>query len=371
MTRPVEISEIVAMLTARIEALAKALAPGGKIVGGEYKALNPVRSADKHVGSFSICVRGAKRGMWKDFADSETGGDALDLVAYVETGGDKARAIKWARAWLGIDDADPAELRRRKERAVAAKKEADAAAERQAAKRRGWAQRLYLSSIEDIRGTPVERYLAGRGITFERLGHVPRVLRFHPRCWHTPSAREWPAMVAAIVNLKGEMISIHRTYLEVNRDGSVTKAPLGKEAKMTLGLYGGGMIRLWRGYVPGKDGKLKALPRLKDLKPGASIRISEGVEDGLSVACVKPELPIGAAVALKNLAGLELPEAVTNIAILCQNDPKGSTAARDLDRAIGAHLRQGRSVTTPRPPADYKDWNDLLQGKRRSGEGVA
>ena len=178
-------------------------------------------------------------------------------------------------------------------------------------------------------------------------------------------------MVAAIVNLKGEMISVHRTYLEVNRDGSVTKAPLGEGAKKTLGLFGGGAIRLWRGYVPGKDGKLKALPRLKDLKPGASVRVGESLEDCLSVACVKRELPILGAVSGGNIAGLELPEAVTNIAILCQNDAAGSTAARDLDRAIAAHLRQGRSVTTPRPPAEYKDWNDLLQGKRRRGEGVA
>ena len=34
-------------------------------------------------------------------------------------------------------------------------------------------------------------------------------------------------------------------------------------------------------------------------------------------------------------------------------------------------VRQGRSVTTPRPPAEFKDWNDLLQGKRKQGEGAA
>lgn len=77
-------------LTALPAVLAR-LAPGGKIVGGEYVARNPTR-ADRHAGSFKINMRS---GRWCDFATGDKGGDVVSLVAYLEgvKQGDAARLL--------------------------------------------------------------------------------------------------------------------------------------------------------------------------------------------------------------------------------------------------------------------------------------
>lgn len=58
------------------------LAPGGKVVSGEYVALNPNRP-DKTPGSFKVRFRGPRAGAWADFATGDKGGDVVSLVAYL------------------------------------------------------------------------------------------------------------------------------------------------------------------------------------------------------------------------------------------------------------------------------------------------
>lgn len=53
--------------------------PGGRIEGGEYKALNPTR-ADSKLGSFSVNL---STGRWGDFATDDAGGDLIALYAYL------------------------------------------------------------------------------------------------------------------------------------------------------------------------------------------------------------------------------------------------------------------------------------------------
>ena len=57
------------------------LLPGGRIVAGEYVALNPTR-IDRRPGSFKVNLR---TGRWADFATGDKGGDPVSLVAYLET----------------------------------------------------------------------------------------------------------------------------------------------------------------------------------------------------------------------------------------------------------------------------------------------
>jgi hypothetical protein len=56
------------------------LLPDGRIVAGEYVALNPTRS-DRRPGSFKINLR---TGRWSDFATGDKGGDPVSLYAYIE-----------------------------------------------------------------------------------------------------------------------------------------------------------------------------------------------------------------------------------------------------------------------------------------------
>jgi putative DNA primase/helicase len=79
--------------------------PGGKVVGHEYKALNPTR-ADQTIGSFSINVHNGK---WLDGATGDEGGDPISLYAYLKFGGVKNRvqACKELSAKFGLDDTAP------------------------------------------------------------------------------------------------------------------------------------------------------------------------------------------------------------------------------------------------------------------------
>lgn len=117
---------------------------------------------------------------------------------------------------------------------------------------------------------PVDRYLRGRahlppanddGELFypENAGWPDDVL-FHPRLEHPRSELRFAAMVCLIRDFRGDVISIHRTYLQARPDGSVGKAELAdpKDNKLTLGSFMGGAIRLgppsWRqGFAEGVE----------------------------------------------------------------------------------------------------------------------
>ena len=85
-----------------------------------------------------------------------------------------------------------------------------------------------------ITGTLAERYLRARGITCQ----LPPTLRFHPNCWHGPTATKVPALVAAVV-IEREIVGVHRTYLAEPGVKAFTDG-----AKMMLGRCAGGAVRL-------------------------------------------------------------------------------------------------------------------------------
>ncbi len=69
----------------------------GRVVGGEYIALNPRRN-DRHRGSFRINLH---TGRWADFACDAKGSDAVSYVAYVTNSGQVEAARRLAEA-LGL-----------------------------------------------------------------------------------------------------------------------------------------------------------------------------------------------------------------------------------------------------------------------------
>ena len=109
-------------------------------------------------------------------------------------------------------------------------------------------------STKPASGTPVETYLASRGL----LLPPPPTLRFHAGLKH-PSGGIWPAMVALVTRGDdGTPLAIHRTFLA--RDG-FGKAPV-DPPKMMLGPCRGGAVRLGRSGR-GADGRRRDrdLPR--------------------------------------------------------------------------------------------------------------
>ena len=84
-----------------LESIASRYLPSGKREGSEWVALNPTRN-DAKPGSFKFNL---KSGAWSDFATGDKGGDAIDLVAYLERKS-KLEAARELAGMLGVKDSE-------------------------------------------------------------------------------------------------------------------------------------------------------------------------------------------------------------------------------------------------------------------------
>jgi hypothetical protein len=353
------IGDIVAGLRDDIAAVCRKILPRGRADPPNGASRWILDGADSPFGcSMSVVLRGPKKGLWRAWA-SEDHGDALDLVARVMCHGDKKEAVKWALDWLGKTPLpDPKERERRE---TQARREAEDDRQRKG----GNAQRIWLNARPSLKGTPAEWYLRNRGIDLAELGRQPRALRFHPALWDDGQmGREWPALVALLNTPEG--VGIHRTWL--TPDGR--KAPL-RDPKRSYGAKRGGIIPLWRG-ASGRP--------MREAPEGSTLWLSEGIEDGLSIAIMTGGAErVAAAIDLGNMALVTLPPAIGTIVIVGQNDQwwhdnqqRAHGAAVGLDRAIKHFQSEGRQVRVWRPDrADCKDANDLLRATRGERGRVA
>ena len=210
--------------------------------------------------------------------------------------------------------------------ATLAQRERDTKAE--AEKRAAQAKRLWLEA-QPIAGTLAETYLRARGITCP----LPPTLRFHPECWHGPTAKRFPAMVAAVEG--AGLAAVHRTYLRPDGVGKIAFAP----AKMMLGATAGGAVRLAGG--------------------SSWLVVGEGIESALSLACGLLDGPatLWAALSTSGLRGLRLPTQPRRLTIACDGDTAGREAAHVLaERANGLGWQVGIM-----DPGNDADFNDILE----------
>lgn len=149
-------------------------------------------------------------GKWTDAATGEHG-DLLDVIRESCDLIDFADFPRDARRFLSLPHLDPAPAAKSRPTAPAPSGSAEAA------------RRLFAMS-QPISGTPVETNLRHRGIA---ALHGTGNLRFHPRCYYRPDdhgpTETWPAMIAAVTDLRGAITGAHRTWLAPN--GS-DKAPI-------------------------------------------------------------------------------------------------------------------------------------------------
>jgi hypothetical protein len=362
--RPIiEVGEIASMLAREILPLCQTILANGVRQGDEWRVGSV---AGERGTSMGVRLTGPRAGVWIDSNKTTDKGDALDLVAAVEFGGDKRQALRWARGWLGLEHVDPATLQRVRRQAEA---EDDKAARRAAAQdkaKRERASRIFLAAEPKIAGTPVERYLLGRGIDFAAIGRQPGALRYAPELPDPENGELHPTMVAAITGPSGHTIAVHRTFLKVHADGRVTKADIvnanGKpEAKFSLGKYAGGCIRLWRG-ASGKS--------LKDAVAGEWVIIGEGIEDTATAVMAAPEYRALVAVSGGGFQSLKLPEAIGGVILLGQNETNAK-AAENWERVIAHYQAMGKRVRIVRPDPAVKDVNDMLTRSANLRQGAS
>ena len=182
-----------------------------------------------------------------------------------------------------------------------------------------------------IPGSAAEAYLRARGITCP----LPEALRFHPECWHGPTARRWPALVALVEGC--DRLAVHRTYLRPDGQGKAAVEP----AKMMLGATGGGAVRLVQA-------------------PGPLV-VAEGIETALSLACGLLRTPssIWAALSAPGIAGLRLPDLPGRLTVATDGDAAGRAAGNKLAERADALGWQVSILPAP----DGRDWNDILTQK--------
>lgn len=182
------------------------------------------------------------------------GGDGIKLVQLVQ-GCD----FKLALAWLvGEADVsiDPAEARRREERARATKAARDAHAAKERDRAIAAARAIWAEGKPAAR-TAVADYLSVRGMPAWLHDAPPACLRFHPALRYTVPSQSGqgydvihtgPAMLAAVQAPDRSLIGVHRTWIDPSRPkgkaliAGADGEPL--QVKKILGSKKGGAIRL-------------------------------------------------------------------------------------------------------------------------------
>jgi hypothetical protein len=260
--------------------------------------------------------RGAA-GKWTDAATGQHG-DLLDLIA-ANRGLDAVRDIlDEARTFLSLPKPEVVD---RQPPAPAGSPEA--------------ARRLFAGS-KRILGTVAETYLRERSITDLRSCTA---LRFHPRCFYRHDgpaelgARDdWPAIIASITDIAGNMAGAHRTWLDPS-GRMKAQVPTPRRA---MGNLLGNAVRFG-----------KALDVMA---------AGEGIETMLSLRSILPTLPIAAALSANHLAALVLPTTLRRLYIARDNDPAGRRAAETL-----AQRTQGSGIDAMVLTPTMGDFNDDLR----------
>lgn len=240
-------------------------------------------------------------------------------------------------------DTTPLTLVQRQERSAELKR-AQAYAQDELKKR--WARAevvnsdLWEQAVSITASDPVARYLSARGIN---LDSWPNALRFHPSLAYWEDGRligRFPGMVAAVTDVDGQLVSIHRTYLTT--DGR--KADVKTVKKLT-----GGSARL--------AGCSIKLDQIDPSRERSMIGVAEGVETALAIRAASG-IPTASAVSAHGLERYHWPQGTRGLIVFADNDVNqvGQQAAAALS---GRALEAGVSVRVLTPPQVGTDWADF------------
>lgn len=303
MTMPNHAAELAQRLARDAEAVCRHYLSNGRREG-LYWLVGDVRNTPGR--SMFVRLKGAESGKgaagkWTDAATGDHG-DLLDVIRGSRGLVDFHDVADEARRFLCLPRPEPiSEPRPRAPSVPAGSSES--------------ARRLFAMS-QPISGTIVEAYLRGRGIT---ALHGTGNLRFHPRCYYRPDpyspTETWPAMIAAVTDLAGQITGAHRTWLDPS---GRRKAPVGTPRR-AMGHLLGNAVRF-------------------DVAHDV-MAAGEGIETMLSLRCVMPTMPMVAALSAAHLAAIRFPATLRRLYIARDDDPAGDGAMAILiDRANEAGI---------------------------------
>ncbi|MER8433834.1 DUF7146 domain-containing protein [Mesorhizobium caraganae] len=262
-------------------------------------------------------------GKWTDAATGEHG-DLLDVIRESLGLVDFKDVCDEARSFLSMPLTTSGPKDRREQAVPAAGGSPEAA-------------RRLVSMSQPIPGTLVETYLRGRAIT---ALHETGSLRFHPRCYYRPErglTETWPAMIAAVTDLRGKLTGAHRTWLD---PGGFSAANLGRAPIDTPRRAMGELL-----------GHAVRFGCCHDV-----MAAGEGIETMLSQRSLLPTMPAIAALSAAHLSAILFPDILRRLYIARDNDPAGDAAVATLIERTGAAGIEAM-VLTPR----LGDFNEDLR----------
>jgi hypothetical protein len=348
-----------AALQDRCEEIVRELVPGGHRSGRVYSAKNPAR-ADRSAGSFVVWLGGPAAGAWKDYATGEQG-DIIDLVCLVK-GCDRKAALEWSADRVGaksMSSETRREIERRARQRAANRVERERHEEEAALAR---ARRMFASAVPDAFRQPiVVNYLARRGIDYRALKNVEDDFRFLPAMEWWPGrdretgapGRKFPALVSAMVNVAGNLVAVHLTFLAADGGG---KAPVDK-AKLMWPRTRGAVIRVSRGFR-NLNAETAAGKGERQM-----LALTEGIEDALTISLAAPEMRVWAAGSLPGLMAVPDHDCASGFLVVKDNDWGKPQAAALFDKAVARLRSFGKPVEVIAPPGQAKDVNDYLNGE--------
>jgi len=212
--------------------------------------------------------------------------------------------------------------------------------------RTGWRDTIPFS-WKDPRAKPMARYLKSRALAV-KVPDMVRDLRFAGSVPYLDEGEvlgNYPAMVAAVRDVRGNLVTLHRTFLTEEGRKAAVAAPK----------------------------KLLAMPEDRTVN-GAAIHfgetqsvlaLAEGIETALSVA-IATGLPCWSCISAGGLERVEIPGRVNVVFVFADKDRSGTG-----ERAAGALQKRlaqsGRTVCVLVPSGEIPDgakgidWNDVLR----------
>lgn len=185
-------------------------------------------------------------------------------------------------------------------------------------------------AVEDC--DPARWYLASRYLWPLPQGHN---LKAHPSVEYWQEGQRigrYPALIAAVRDMRGELVTVHVTYL----DPAGEKLRNHEPRKLLSGMSG-------------REGCAVPLMSFTD-----TLGIAEGIETALSAAALHG-IPVWAALNTSLLQKFEPPAVVTKLVIFADRDVAGLDAASKLMQRLQERVRL--EIRTP----SAKDWNDVLR----------
>lgn len=209
-----------------------------------------------------------------------------------------------------------------------------------------WAECVKYPSVQ---AEPMRRYFKDRSILFRMIGAEDQdSMRFHPNLAYYEADGKlkghYPAIVCAIRDLSGRLITLHRTYITPGGK----KAPVESVRKMMS--------------VP--EGLTVTGACVQLGIPQRVMGVGEGLETALSAYRVT-QVPTWSTVTAGLMESLEVPESVETVLIWTDKD-KSVTGEKSAMALSSKLKKQGRRVHILMPPvprsanAKSVDWNDVL-----------